>query len=405
MTAKYLEIPINSQAASGTMDLVINSRTSTTLASGTNASLGLVATISAPGGTNTGYNAGVTNNIPASGGTGSACTVEATVSAGGVVTAISITTAGVDYTIGDVLTVNGAGGTNCTFTVVSTSNATFPAQVNDATANFLTTIAAGDTVYNGTVSVGEVLQVNSDILFTCTTGLFPTGGETYNVRKPKQLNSTGATFTARKVRVGDKIDNTTAGTNTTVSSVINETSLTMISDIFGTAGAFDDNFTISPKPDQVYDPAQTFLSTVTLDDVVDNTTDGITSTITAILDDFRITTASVAMFGDGDAYVLYDQSSVSNKMYNIDSIISTDRGGDNFTTLITLNSINTAADTVTITHSDQGTGRLVSAAIETALVRGAVGVNLPEPPGPAVARVLMPIFGGSQIIVETVVVG
>ena len=139
--------------------------------------------------------------------------------------------------------------------------------------------------------------------------------------------------------------------------------------------------------------------------MVDNTTDGVTGTILSIVDDFRITTSSTVMFGNTDAYTIFDQSSSSNKMYNIDSIISTDRGGDNFTTLVNLNSINTAADTITITHSDQGTGRLVSSAIETALVRGAVGINLPEPPGPAVTRVLMPIFGGSQVVVESVVVG
>ena len=59
---------------------------------------------------------------------------------------------------------------------------------------------------------------------------------------------------------------------------------------------------------------------------------------------------------------------------------------------------------ITINHSDQGSGaRLVASAIESTLVRGAVGVDLPEPPGPKVALLQMPIFEGAQIVVDTVV--
>tara|TARA_R110000765_G_scaffold80243_4_gene157568 strand:- start:4386 stop:5606 length:1221 start_codon:yes stop_codon:yes gene_type:complete len=405
MSAKYLEIPINSSAASGTMDLVINSRASSTLASGTNAAQGNVATISGPGGTNTGYTPGTTVGVATTGGTGTACTVDVVVNGGGDVATITLNATGTAYTAADTLTVNGAGGTNCTFTVSTIDNASIPARLTDATATFITDgIAAADLVYDGTTAVGAVLTVDLETQITCTTGLFPVGGETYNIRKPKQLNSTGATFTTRKVRVGDIVDNTTAATNTTVAALIDETSLTLTTDIFAALAEYDDNFTITPAATEVYDATQSFLTTVTKDDVVENTTDSTTGTIVAIIDDYRIDTTQAAMFGDGDTFTIFDQTITSNKIYNIDSIISTDRGGDNFTTLVNLSSINASANLVTITHSDQGTGRIVSSAIETALVRGAVGINLPEPPGPAVTRVIMPISDGSQVVVDTVLV-
>ena len=55
-------------------------------------------------------------------------------------------------------------------------------------------------------------------------------------------------------------------------------------------------------------------------------------------------------------------------------------------------------------HSNQGTGRVVAAAIESALIRGSVGIDLPEPPGPAVALLQMPLFEGNQIVVNSLVI-
>jgi len=407
MTAKYLEIPINSVAASGTMDLVINSTASTTLASGTNASQGNVATISGPGGTNTGYTPGTTTGVATTGGGNNDCTVDVVVSGAGNVTTITVNAAGTGYAGSHTLTINGAGGTNCTFTVSTVDNASIPARLTDSSATFVTDgIAANDIVYNGTSAVGAVLSVDSETQITCTTALLPAGGETYNIRKPKQLNASSATFTARKVRVGDIVKNTTATTQTTVAALINETSLTLTADIFAAAGAFDDNFTIEPLATEVYDPTATFLSSVTIDDVVENTSDNVTGTILSggIIDNFRIKTSQGAMFGDGDTYSIFDQSSNSNKLYLIDNVVAVDKV-DATTTKMFLNVVNTSADVVTITHSDQGTGRAVAAAIESALVRGAVGINLPEPPGPAVVRPLMPIFNGSQVVVESVTIG
>jgi len=408
MTAKYLEIPINSQAASGTMDLVINSRASTTLANGTNSSLGNVATATNPQG-GTGYptppGGGVATATGGSQpGNGSGMTVTFT-QAGGVVqtNTIVIVQAGAGYAVGDTGTITTGSGT-ATYVIASVNNSAAPTVLKDSGASF-TSADVGNVIYSGTSGVSTIASFQSATQVTCNAAIFPSGGETWNMRKGKQLNSTGATFTSRKVRVGDKVDNTTAGTSTTVAALIDENALTLTNDIFAAAGEFDDNFTITPLATEVYDPTASFTTTVTLDDVVENTSDSVTGSISAILDDFRLSTTQGAMFGDGDTYKVYDQTSTSNKLYQIDQIIGVDRGADNFKTVMYLNSINANADTVTINHSDAGTGRIVASAIETALVRGAVGVNLPEPPGPAVTRVLMPIFANSQVVVESVVVG
>jgi len=416
MSAKYLEIPVNAQAVSGTMTNVIPSRNANAMVSGTNSSLGNAATATnAAGGV--GYPtppgggvATVTGGAQPGSGTGMLVTFTQT---GGVVdvNTIAVVVVGSGYSIGDTGTITTGDGL-ATYTIATISNSTAPTKINDASALFLTgtnPVQNNDIVYNASLNVTSVQSIQSDTELTLAAANFPVGGESYFIRKLGVLNSTGANFSSRKIQAGDIVANTTRGSGTTVLAPVTgvnaETAVLISTDLFTAPGGYDDTFEIRPLATQIYDSTQSFLTTVTTDDVVDNTTDGVTGTILSIVDDFRITTSSTVMFGDTDAYTIFDQSSSSNKMYNIDSIISTDRGGDNFTTLVNLNSINTAADTITITHSDQGTGRLVSSAIETALVRGAVGINLPEPPGPAVTRVLMPIFGGSQVVVESVVVG
>ena len=411
MSAKYLEIPVNAQAASGTMTNVIPSRNANAMVSGTNSSLGNAATATnAAGGV--GYptppGGGVaTATGGAQPGSGTGMLVTFTQSGGVVdVNTIAVVVVGSGYSIGDTGTITTGDGL-ATYTIATISNSAAPTKINDSSALFLTgafPVQINDVVYNASLNVTSVQSIQSDTELTLQAANFPVGGESYFIRKLGLLNSTGANFSTRKTQVGDIVSNTTRSSGTTVLAVSSEDTVLINTDLFTSPGGYDDTFEILPLATQVYDSTQSFLTTVTTDDVVDNTTDGVTGTILSIVDDFRITTSSAVMFGDTDAYTIYDQSSTSNKMYNIDSIISTDRGGDNFTTLVNLNSINTAADTITITHSDQGTGRLVSSAIETALVRGAVGINLPEPPGPAVTRVLMPIFGGSQVVVETVVV-
>ena len=74
-----------------------------------------------------GYMAGTYYDVTLNGGNGNSCIATITVSSGGVVTAITPTSGGALYSVGDVLTAPttiGASGTNFTCTVSTVSNAT-----------------------------------------------------------------------------------------------------------------------------------------------------------------------------------------------------------------------------------------------------------------------------------------
>mgnify|MGYP003147744884 FL=1 len=257
-------------------------------------------------------------------------------------------------------------------------------------------VVVGDIAYNVTDGTQAAITAVANTELSFASDLFPAGTENYAVRKEKQLNAV-ATFTTRKVRVGDIVKNTTAGTQTTVAALINETSLTLTADIFDSPTLFNDNFTIEPPANEVYDFGKAFTSTVTAGDILENTTANTSETVTQVIDDFRLKLSG--SFGTiGNAYNVFDTTIASSYLIDMDSIVFVDRENNEQTKII----LNTnVTPTLTIDHSDQGTGRIVAIAIQDAMKRGYVGVNMPDPPGPAAARVQMPIFEGAVITVES----
>ena len=305
MRAKYLEIPINTVVSSGTSELVVGTTASTPISTGTNSSLGEINVISAVGGGNTNYTPGTTVGVATTGGTGTSCTVDIVVNGGGAVTTITINAPGTGYVATDVLVITG-GDANATFQVTSVGNLGSNGNIVNATG-IGTGVLSGDVVYNVTAgTTGAVNLVIGPNEITCTTELFPLGGETAAVRKLNQLNAV-STFTARKVRVGDIVKNTTAVTQTTVATLINETSLTLTTDIFNSSTLYDDNFTIEPLTTEVYDNGKTFLSTVSVGDVYENTTLNFSEAVTQVIDNFRLGLSST-MGTIGNAYSIFDTS-------------------------------------------------------------------------------------------------
>ena len=130
MSAKYLEIPINTVAASGTMDLVINSRASAPITTGNNASLGEVSAVSAVGGTNNGGYVTATG-VATTGGGNNDLTVDIIATAGSV-DSIAINAAGTAYAAADTITITG-GGANATFTITAVGNLGSNANIVSAT--------------------------------------------------------------------------------------------------------------------------------------------------------------------------------------------------------------------------------------------------------------------------------
>ena len=276
-------------------------------------------------------------------------------------------------------------------------------KLNDATATFVADgVVVGDIAYNVTAGTqGAITAVNANgTELSFATNLFDLGGETYAIRKEKQLNAV-ATFTTRKVRVGDVVKNTTATTQTTVAALINETSLTLTADIFNSSTLFDDNFTIEAPATEVYDNGKTFLSTMNIGDVYENTTQNFSEVVVSVIDDFRFK-CSATVGAIGDAFNVFDSTVASTYLVLMDQIVLVDRV-DAEQSRIFLNIMGQTNNYITIDHSDQGSGRAVAIAIQDAMKRGYVGVNMPDPPGPSAARVQMPIFEGSVVTVESVV--
>jgi len=290
-------------------------------------------------------------------------------------------------------------GTTASAALASGTNAAaVPNELNDATADFVTDgIVAGDIAYNITAGTQGAITVVAATKLTFATNLFNAGSESYAVRKEKQLNAVGTTFTARGVKVGDIVKNVTAGTQTTVAALINETSLTLTADIFNSPTLFNDNFTIEAPADELYDFGQTFVATVSLGDVMENTTANTSEKVIQIINNNRLKLSG--NFGTTtDAYSIFDSTFASTYLIDMNSIVFVDRH-DNEQTKIILNT--NVTPTLTIDHSDQGSGRAVAVAIQNAMKRGYIGVNMPDPPGPSASRVQMPIFEGSVITVES----
>ena len=287
---------------------------------------------------------------------------------------------------------------------IATGTATSDSANNlvDSGATFVADgVVVGDIAYNVTDGTqAAITAVNANgIEVSFASDLFPAGTETYAIRKEKQLNAV-ATFTTRKVRVGDIVKNTVAGTQTTVAALINETSLTLTADIFNSSTLFDDNFTIEAPATEVYDNGKTFLTTLNIGDVYENTTQNFSEIVVSIIDDFRFKCSSTVGVS-GDAFNIFDSTVASSYLVLMDQIVLVDRVSAEQSRIF-LNIIGQTNNYITIDHSDQGSGRAVAIAIQDAMKRGYIGVNMPDPPGPSAARVQMPIFEGSVVTVESI---
>jgi len=272
-------------------------------------------------------------------------------------------------------------------------------ELNDSTATFVTDgVVVGDTVYNVNANTQGACTAVTETKLTFASNLFNAGSEAYAVRKVNQLNMAVGVFTTRKVRVGDIVSNTTAGTATTVAALINETSLTLTADIFNSPTLFNDSFTISAPATEAYEFDETFLTKVNVGDVYENTTQNFSGVVVSVLDNFRFRCGST-VGAIGDNFNVFDTTVASSYLIQMDQIVLAQRLDAERTT-IQLNTV--ANSTITIDHSDQGTGRAVAIAIQEAMKRGYIGVDMPEPPGPSTARVQMPIFNDVLITVESV---
>lgn len=312
--SKYISIKESLVVDSGTAEIVVGTTASAPISTGTNSSDGQVNLIST-GAQGTGYT--TTTGVATTGGGNNDCTVDI-IAAAGLVTGITVNNRGTGYAASTTLTISGGGG-NATFTVDSVGNLGSNGNIVKATGIGIG-VVSGDIVYNVSANTQGVVNLRiGDNEITCTTALFPLGGETAAVRKLNQLNAV-STFTTRKVRVGDIVKNTSASTETTVAALINETSLTLTSDIFNSPTLFNDNFTIETPANEVYDNGQNFVTTVSVGDEVFDTTDDTSGIVGAVLDNFRLRLGT-NLLAIGDNFTVYSQSGGLPRFIPVDGIM------------------------------------------------------------------------------------
>jgi hypothetical protein len=312
--SKYISIKESLVVDSGTAEIVVGTTASAPISTGTNSSDGQVNLIST-GAQGTGYT--TQTGVATTGGGNNDCTVDI-IAAAGLVTGITVNNRGTGYAASTTLTISGGGG-NATFTVDSVGNLGSNGNIVKATGIGIG-VVSGDIVYNVSANTQGVVNLRiGDNEITCTTALFPLGGETAAVRKLNQLNAV-STFTTRKVRVGDIVKNTSANTETTVAALINETSLTLTSDIFNSPTLFNDNFTIETPANEVYDNGQNFVTTVSVGDEVFDTTDDTSGIVGAVLDNFRLRLGT-NLLAIGDNFTVYSQSGGLPRFIPVDGIM------------------------------------------------------------------------------------
>jgi len=312
--SKYISIKESLVVDSGTAEIVVGTTASAPISTGTNSSDGQVNLIST-GAQGTGYT--TQTGVATTGGGNNDCTVDI-IAGAGPVTGITVNNRGTGYAASTTLTISG-GGANATFTVDSVGNLGSNGKIVKATGIGIG-IVGGEVVYNVSAATQGVVDLRiSDNEITCVTELFPLGGETAAVRKLNQLNAV-STFTTRKVRVGDIVKNTSASTQTTVAALINETSLTLTSDIFNSPTLFDDNFTIETPANEVYDNGQNFVTTVSVGDEVFDTTDDTSGIVGAVLDNFRLRLGT-NLLAIGDNFTVYSQSGGLPRFIPVDGIM------------------------------------------------------------------------------------
>ena len=104
---------------------------------------------------------------------------------------------------------------------------------------------------------------------------------------------------------------------------------------------------------EVYDNGKTFLTTMNIGDVYENTTQNFSEVVVSVIDDFRFKCSSSAG-AIGDAFNVFDSTVASTYLVSMDQIVLVDRVGSEQTKII----LNTnVTPTLTIDHSDQGSGR------------------------------------------------
>ncbi len=138
-----------------------------------------------------------------------------------------------------------------------------------------------------------------------------------------KLVDTSENFTAQGVRVGDRINNTTDTTYSTVTAIDSATTLSVSADVFTTGENYTitrgvlivDGTTDGTTTDKLVDSGETFTNRIAVGDTVRNTTDNTEAKVT-VIDDANTLALSADIMTTGEDYIISEspQRVINNRI-------------------------------------------------------------------------------------------
>jgi len=189
------------------------------------------------------------------------------------------------------------------------------------------------------------------------------------------MTDTTADFVALDVKIGDTVTDTVNNDTALVTAVTSATELAISANIFTVALK---TYSIAASTaNELYDSGQNFVTTVSPGDIVFNTTAGASARVVSVSSNFRLVLSGDIMT-IGDTYNVLDELTSNEQLVSLSELLMVQRT-TNFITVLFYGA-GSGNDTITITHTDQGTASLVQEAIQLAM-QDAVSMpgSIPKP--------------------------
>lgn len=144
------------------------------------------------------------------------------------------------------------------------------------------------------------------------------------------------------------------------------------------ANTVNSGTTTSTTANKLVQTGQNFTTTITVGDVVRNTTDSTWATVTAI-DSATTLSLSADIMASGETYVIYSPTNATNQIMNANNVVLCTQATTSTVTVL-YSTASSASDVLTITHQATAAGVItVRQAFENALILAATPKSGPTP--------------------------
>ena len=134
--------------------------------------------------------------------------------------------------------------------------------------------------------------------------------------------------------------------------------------------------TSATTTNKLREAGQNFLTTVSIGDIVYNSTDGAYAKVTAVDSDIALT-LDADIIPSGKAYVIYSKTASTKQLISSRNVLLVEQTDNNNVT-INYSSSSTGADVMTINHYTQASGTAMRDAIQDALVAAHDSKTVPD---------------------------